>query len=195
MIERTYTHPCFMDHFADLISDRSTRYHKVRRMADQKKLRFVGYFRETGGRPRDVFCGWYPNAMVHEIKLTTALLALLKEHPLHVERGPNVDQKYRADADVFFPGGDTWRIEFDTGHQNYLQIENRWKVYESCPDLVLVITCRTRIEGLIERARNYPQIMHVTRFDDFVKDPWGNVLLDAKCERYSLKLSLQNVTD
>jgi hypothetical protein len=203
IIERAWVHPCFVDHIDDLIPDKSTRYHKMRQMADKKKLRFVGYYRETGGRPRDVYCnGWYPNKIEHEVKLTTPLLALLRGHPLHIERGPNVDQRYRADADVFFPGGDVWRVEMLTGSQGLAQLRERFKVYEGCTDFVLVLACRKSLDatpkrkakgevGLPDLGKPYAGSMHFALYDEFVKDPWGDVLVDVKGDRYSLKLSLE----
>ena len=194
MIQRVVDHPCTVDDFADLIRDRSTRYYKTKRMRERGLLPFVGYYQQPNGRPLDVFCKWIPNSIPHEIKLTKALLAVTRTEPLRVERGPNVDSRYRADADLFFPGGDIWRIEMDTGSQNYYQVENRWKVYEKCEDLVLVITCRRNIDGLMQRAKRYAEFMHFCYWKDIVADPWGDVLFDLAGERYSLKLSM-NVTD
>lgn len=164
-------------------------------MRQRGKFRFVGY-NQTGGRPRDVYCnGWWPNKLEHELKLTKALLAILMAEPLLVRRGPHVDQRYRADAELFFPGGDIWRVEMDTGTQNFSQIEARWKVYRACPDLVLVVTCRKAIDGLLERTKPYAECLHVARHADVLSDPWGDIMTDARGERFSLALSLKGTDE
>lgn len=188
-------HPCEVDDFADIYPDRSTRYYKVKRMRERRSLRFVGY-NQTGGRPRDVYCnGWYPDKLEHELKLTKVMLSILKAYPLRVERGPSVDQRYLADADLFFPGGDTWRIEMDTGSQSYAQLDARWKVYSACPDFVLIVTCRRKLDEMLKRAAPYAGVMHFARYQEILKDPWGEVLVDAKREKFSLALSLVKGTD
>jgi len=160
-------------------------------MREKRLIRFVGYL-QTAGRPKDVCCnGWYPNKLEHEVRLTRALLPMLKTEPLRVERGPFVDDSYRADADVFFPAGDIWRFEFDTGSQNYKQIATRWEVYQECPDFVLVLTCRKSLKELKEKAIPYADIMHFAAYAEFLKNPWGNVLQDIKGEDCSLRESME----
>src|SRR5205823_817655 len=81
------------------------------------------------GRPIDVFCnGYFPNKMAHELGLTDLLVPYFAELP--TERGPHVDPDLRPDATTWFPGGEVWHWEYDTGRQTFKQITLRWKVYK-----------------------------------------------------------------
>ena len=184
IIERTYLHACTINDYADLIPDRSTRYEKIKRIRQQGKLRFTGYIQEKSGRPQDVLCnGYFPSKLHHEVELTRLLLF----YDVHIERGPDVDAALRPDATLWFPNGEKWHFEYDTGKQTLRQVEQRWKVYLDCPDLVAVITRRKNLDGLLSRAGPYGNCMHLAHYADLLADPYGEHLMDVTGRKFAFE--------
>jgi hypothetical protein len=174
-------------------------------MREKKLIRFVGYYRTRQGRPQDVFCnGFYPNKIEHEVVLTRILL---KYPGIRVERGPDVDPSIRSDATQWYPNGEIWHWELDSGKQSFRQVEQRWKDgYEklaeawkeygkledagrppaTCPAFVLVVSLRKKLDGLLERAAPYRAFLHFAQYKDLMASPYGAVLTDVEGKEFSL---------
>jgi len=137
------------------------------------------------------------------VKLTRLLL----KYAVRIERGPDVDSVLRPDATLWFPNGEVWHVEHDTGHQRGWKIERRWKVYELLakqwtefaelsqteqesrkpPACVLVVTQRKTMDGLIERARPYAAFMHFAFYNELMEAPYGEVIVSVAGRKLALE--------
>jgi len=58
----------------------------------------------------------------------------------------------------------------------YAQLSAEARKRTSIPPMVLIVTQRRTLEGLLERAKSYAAFMHFAFYKEILADPYGRVL-------------------
>ena len=109
----------------------------------------------------------------HEIGVTEAIMAIAQIGELDVARGRDVDQEFRADAEVLLNGHHLF-IEFDTGSMRYAQIRERWDVYLNLPPdkrVLWITTTEDRRSGLLSIGHRAKERMTFVTLAEMKNDP------------------------
>jgi hypothetical protein len=101
----------------------AARRAKKLRERKRKRLPYVGsVLLNDCGRKNDVYCGWQPQSLLHEVLLTEEILPLWD---LPWERGNRVG-KYNSDGVMC----GMLHVEMDRATEGYDQVEDQMRVYE-----------------------------------------------------------------
>lgn len=134
--------------------------------------------------------GWRPKSdqLRHEALLTDFLLCYPEAE---LVRGPFVDSRIRPDAELTFPDGRFFYVEFDTGLQSHSAVLRRQRdAYRDVQQMVLyVTTSQRRLSGLVAHAELVKDIAVFTCLEDVLRDPQGEIWIDAQGNRGALGLT------
>jgi len=151
-------------------------------------LKPVGFVQlKPMGRPQQVYCGWTPNHLLHEVLLTWFVMLFRNTA---FRRGFDVNQDILADADMIV-NGELFYVELDTGSVPYRRQKARWeKVCELCDEPFLVV-CLTepRMQGLMNIAKDLANVFLFTTLGRVRADPCGPVWKTADGEERFLDVN------
>jgi hypothetical protein len=148
---------------------------RLRRLAEQRRIAFVGTINRGLGRPEHVYCGWRPQRedLFIEVQFTELLLRL--------HAGDLLRQSYVADT-VIRPTAQAWihgteyYIELDRGTTELGALAERLLAYERSPHRTLWI-CPTedRCEALRRQAGSLAAPALFTTLADAVPNPHAEI--------------------
>jgi hypothetical protein len=171
----------------DFFPNAAVAYRRLAKLRKRGKLNHVGtvMFKDYG-RPQDVYCGWKPKDLKHEVLLTEFML-LYEEQAVDVKRGFKVDKRFRADAEMTLSGAKFY-VEMDTGTmRGYGRVEERWANYAGCDGTLLVVTVsQARLESLLKKSESVAQTAWFTVLELVRADPYGYVWMNSSGEEASL---------
>ena len=151
---------------------------RLNRLVQRGQVRLVGTVCRKDGRPEHVFARTRIKAdsVLHELQLTELCLRL---DAGRIVRGPMaVDRHLRPDAEVWI-NGCRYLLENDRGSMGYAQIEQRFRAYSGCADLVLwVCSSAERAEGLCQRAAGIRHTALFTTMAEALATPHGPIWRD-----------------
>ena len=130
--------------------DRKSALRKLGRLAEQERIYRVGaidFPQFRSGRKTNVWAGWRPRNLRHEVLLSVFLLLYAWE----VVRGYLVDERH-PDAEVR-SGGSFAYVELDAGSHDKGSFSQRLTSYRDCQDTVLFVTASNPGMGIDSEVR------------------------------------------
>lgn len=168
-------------------ASRNKALKRLRRLAEKKRIRFVGTVCEKPGRPEHVYCRCRPKTdqLLHEVQLTKVCLRL---HAERILRGFGIESTGLCpDAEVWI-NGQRYFLELDRGTSSPQQIlRRRFAKYAGCREMVLWV-CPTEAirEGRRRHAEDIRSIALFTTFAEVLANPHGEIWLDYAGGRAAL---------
>ena len=139
------------------------------------------------GRPHDLWSTWEVANRQHEAELTETIIHLRPLGVVKIVRGPNVDVRYHADAEITMANGTTFYVEYDRNSMGRAPLTERMNAYVGCPHHVLwICPNRPRVEAMKQWAAGIEAPFWFTTFAEILANAAGQILENVLGEKDAL---------